>query len=356
MSRKRRIFRKSIYAAGVMCGAIFGLRSIMKRLDTFDFRQKIVLITGGSRGLGLELSMELIRRGANPILLSRSNDELQRARMELSRISENEVGTYVCDIRNKKEVEETITQIIESYGAIDVLINNAGIIQVGPCEEMKIEDFENAMNVHFWGPLYFMLAVIPHMLKQGQGRIVNIASVGGKVAVPHLTPYSASKFALVGLSDGMRAEMSSRGIHITTVCPGLMRTGSHVNAMFKGKNHKEFTWFAISAATPLISMDSNRAARKILNATSRKQPALDLGLPTRMLIIADAIAPSIVGSAMMFANQLMPKAVGENREAKSGWESKSRWAPSIFTRLADREIVPHNELGSPSEQNVDTKS
>jgi short-subunit dehydrogenase len=310
------------------------------------------VITGGSRGLGLELALESIRRGAIPILLSRNNDELQRAKMELSRISKTKIGTFVCDIRNRKNVEETVAQIIESYGTIDVLINNAGIIQVGPCEEMKIEDFEDAMNSHFWGPLYFMLAVIPHMLQQGQGRIVNIASVGGKVAVPHLTPYSASKFALVGLSDGMGAELASRGIHITTVSPGLMRTGSHVNAMFKGKNQKEFAWFAISAGAPLISMDANRAARKILEATSLKQPALDLGLPARILIIADAIAPSFLGNVMRLANQLLPKAVGKDQEARTGWQSQSRWAPSVLTKLADREIIPHNELGDHSEAEV----
>src|SRR5436309_7591109 len=107
---------------------------------------------------------------------------------------------------------------------------------------MTVEDFEETMRVHFWGPLYATLAALPHLRKQDTGRIVNISSIGGRIAVPHLAPYSASKFALAGLSDGLRTELAREGIYVTTVFPGLMRTGSHVNAQFKGKRRAEFTW------------------------------------------------------------------------------------------------------------------
>ena len=115
------------------------------------------------------------------------------------------------------------------FGQIDVLINNAGVIQTGPLENMIIEDFENAMKIHFWAPLYTMLSVIPDMKARRVGRIVNIASVGGKVSVPHIVPYSASKFALVGLSSGFRHEMKKYGIKVTTINPGLTRSGSNFN-------------------------------------------------------------------------------------------------------------------------------
>ena len=162
------------------------------------------------------------------------------------------------------------------------------------------------MDVHFWGPLRLMLEVIPEMLQRKEGRIVNIASVGGKVAVPHMAPYCASKFALAGVSDALRHELASFGIRITTVSPGLMRTGSHINARFKGRHRQEFAWFAISAAAPLISMDAKRAARKIIDAAGQGKPALDLGLPARLLIIAGAVAPSLVGRAMALVNRLLP--------------------------------------------------
>ena len=114
---------------------------------------------------------------------------------------------------------------LDRNGRIDVLINNAGIIQSGPVDNMTLDDYEDAMNTHFWGPLYMITKAVPHMREQGEGRIVNISSIGGRIAVPHLLPYSASKFALVGLSDGLRIELARDNIIVTTVCPGLMRTG-----------------------------------------------------------------------------------------------------------------------------------
>ncbi len=135
-------------------------------------------------------------------------------------------------------------QVVDHHGRLDVLINCAGIIQVGPMEHMTLDDYEAAMNVHFRGPLHTMLAALPYMRRQHGGRVVNIASIGGKVPVPHLAPYAASKFALVGLSSSLHAELASSDILITTVSPGLMRTGSPINASMKGQHEAEFAWFA----------------------------------------------------------------------------------------------------------------
>ena len=125
------------------------------------------------------------------------------------------------------------------------------------------------MAVHLWGPLETMQAAVPQMRRQGSGRIVNISSVGGKVGVPHLVPYSASKFALTGLSEGLRAELMKDGIVVTNVCPGLMRTGSPRNAVFKGKHRAEYAWFSISDALPVTSIQVERAARQIIAACKR---------------------------------------------------------------------------------------
>ena len=133
--------------------------------------------------------------------LRATDADLRRAFNELSRITP-EVLAVVCDIRDKDQSESFIDRVTSTFGGLDVLVNNAGIIQVGPLECMTLEDFENAMATHFWGPLYLMRAALPHMSKSGKGKIVNIASVGGEISVPHLVPYSASKSALVGLSGG----------------------------------------------------------------------------------------------------------------------------------------------------------
>ena len=217
----------AIAAASV--GAVMGLRAL--RREQVSFEGRTVLLTGGSRGLGLVLARQFAREGARLVLCAREEVELARARNELEAAGA-EVLALPCDVRDRVQVEAMVAQVHERFGAVDVLVNNAGLIQVGPLESMTEEDFAEAMDVHFWGPLYTTLAVLPEMKLRGWGRIVNVSSIAGRVSVPHLLPYSASKFALVGLSDGLRSELAQDGILVTTVCPGLMRTGSPPNAFF----------------------------------------------------------------------------------------------------------------------------
>ena len=125
------------------------------------------------------------------------------------------------------------------------------------------------MGVMFWGTLYPVLAVLPQMRARRRGRIVNVTSVGGKVAVPHLLPYAAAKFAATGLSQGLRAELARDGITVTTVAPGLMRTGSFLNAYFKGQAVREFAPFAVLSTLPFFSIDARRAARQVVGAAKR---------------------------------------------------------------------------------------
>src|SRR5205085_11782954 len=138
---------------------------------------------------------------------------------------------------------------------------------------------EEVMKVHFWAPLHTTLAALPEMRQRRDGRIVNISSIGGKVSVPHLLPYSASKFALTGWSEGLRSELLKDGIYVTTVCPGLMRTGSPRNALFKGKNEAEYAWFSISDALPIVSMSAKRAAQQIVDAAARGAAEVVLSRP-----------------------------------------------------------------------------
>src|SRR5690606_4950492 len=145
-----------------------------------------------------------------------------------------------CDVSDSAQVGKMLETIEAELGPVEVLVNNASIIQVGPLESQEIEDFERAMEINFWGTLHTTLAVLPEMRRRGAGRIVNITSIGGKVAIPHLLPYDCAKFAVVGFSEGLRAEVARHGISVTTVVPGLMRTGSPVNAFFKGDAEREF--------------------------------------------------------------------------------------------------------------------
>src|SRR5436309_3156453 len=171
---------------------------------------------------------------------------------------------------------------------------------------MTVEDFEEAMRVHFWGPLYATLAALPHLRKRETARIVNISSIGGRIAIPHLVPYSASKFALVGLSNGLQSELAREGIYVTTVCPGLMRTGSHVNARFKGRQREEFTWFALSDALPLASMAGERAARRIVAACRYGEPHLVLTFQAKMATAAATLLPNLTARLLSLAQRLLP--------------------------------------------------
>ena len=312
------------------------------RTHRFSLRNKIFVITGGSRGLGLVLARQICAAGGKVTLIARDADELGRAKADLARRG-GAVLTVQSDLLDAGQIQSAVRQIIDRFGKIDVLINNAGIIEVGPLEHMTREDFERAMRLHFWAPFELILQIVPEMRTWGGGRIVNISSIGGKVAVPHLAPYSASKFALTGFSDALRAELARDNIHVTTVTPGMMRTGSHVNARFKGKHDIEFAWFAASAAAPLISMNAERAARKILAACRRGQPSLTLTFAARTAILGNALFPNITGYMMKLINGFLPGAgKDEANQSRAGSELR-RLTPEWLTRLGDRASMQNNE-------------
>src|SRR5689334_1478188 len=200
----------------IALGAFALGRLVWRKMKEYDLRGKTVLVTGGSRGLGLVLAREFAANGARLAICARDAEELAQAGDDLQNRGAD-VMAVKCDVTNMTEVEDMMSRIRQRFGKIDVLVNNAGMIQVGPLEVMNREDFEKAMLAHFWGPLNTILAVLPEMRERGDGRIVNISSIGGKIAVPHLLPYSASKFALVGLSKGLNAELRKDGIVVTTV-------------------------------------------------------------------------------------------------------------------------------------------
>jgi NAD(P)-dependent dehydrogenase (short-subunit alcohol dehydrogenase family) len=332
------------FAAGLLAAAAAFAR--VKRMSRrLDFGGRSVVITGGSRGLGLLIARQLAREGALLTIAARDRRELDVARTELE-ASGARVSSVVCDIGVPSEARDLIHQVVDRTGRIDVLINNAGIMTVGPIEHMTPTDFERAMDVHFRGPLHTMLAAIPFMKQQAMGRIVNVSSIGGKIGVPHLAPYCASKFALTGLSESLRAELAKDGIYVTGVFPGLMRTGSPFNALFKGRHREEFMWFAISGSLPLLTVEASRAASKLIDACRYGDAELVIGWPARVAIISEAVAPGLVARAAFLANRFVLPAPEPNPgvESYSGWQSISRAAPSFLTKLTDRAALRNNEI------------
>jgi NAD(P)-dependent dehydrogenase (short-subunit alcohol dehydrogenase family) len=311
--------------------------------NCFTYTGRVVIITGGSRGLGLLMARQLKKEGARLVLLARNREELQRAKDQLG--GGANVLAITCDVGVRATVQHAVEIVMHHFGRIDMLINNAGIIQVGPLEHMTYGDYHHAMNVHFWGALHCTEAVLPHMRRRRAGRIVNIASIGGLIAVPHLAPYSASKFAVVGYSDAVRAEVAKDGIRVTTVCPGLMRTGSAINALMKGSHEAEFAWFGALSSLPIVSIDARRAARKILEAARRGKPHLTLTPQARLAAMLDRLLPNTFGRMMALANRMLPSPIdARGNEAWTGGESRPAALPRLVTALGDRAAVRNNEL------------
>ena len=323
-------------------GAALVTRAIVRHATAWDLRDRVIIVTGGSRGLGLVLARELLSRGARVAICARDLDELGRAHAEL--VSLGEVLAVPCDLTDRVQIANLVETVRAYLGPIDGIINNAGIIQVGPMELMTLGDYATAMHTHFWGPLQLALAVLPEMRARRDGRIVNIASIGGKVAIPHLLPYTASKFALVGLSEGMRAELAKDRVRVTTVVPGLVRTGSPINARFKGKHRDEYAWFAIGDSLPLTSMRAERAARQIVEAMRHGDPEVTLSIQAKLVAKLHALAPGLAQRTLGIVNRLLPGVGGIGPASAAGRDSQSAVAPSMLTAASDRAAERNNEL------------
>lgn len=316
------------------------------------FRQKkeepklvgqVALITGGSRGLGLLLSHQFARQGAKIVICARDEQELARASRELEERGAD-VMAIPCDLTDRVQAENMVNQATERFGHIDILVNNAGIITVGPIMAQTLEDFRESMDVMFWGLFYTTMAVLPQMLERKDGRIVNITSIGGKVSIPHLLPYDSAKFAAVGFSEGLRAEMAREGIKVITIAPGLMRTGSELNAYFKGHNQKEYTWFTVLGSLPVLSMSAEKAAKKIVQATERRSAEVVLGFPAKLLAKFHGLLPGTTSSILALVNRFLPTAGPVwGLERHTGKESDTSVTQSFVTSSTQKAAQKYNQ-------------
>jgi NAD(P)-dependent dehydrogenase (short-subunit alcohol dehydrogenase family) len=313
----------------------------------YRLRGKTVLITGGSRGLGLALAREMVLQGARVAICGRDPESLERARGSLERQGAD-VLAVPCDVTDPASVQAMLQEVHRALGPIDVLVNNAGVIEVGPVETMSLSDYEEAMGTNFWGMVYPTLAVLPEMRERKGGRVVNITSIGGKLGIPHLLPYSASKFAAVGFSQGLRAEVAADGIRVVTVCPGLMRTGSPRNAIFRGRHRSEYAWFSISDSLPGLSISAENAARRIVAACRRGDAEVLFPVTARLAAVANAIAPGLIAGFLELVDRMLPAAGDRPRGRRTGADSQSWLSPSWLTRLGDRAARKYNQISGNS--------
>ena len=333
----------ALAGAGVCAAATAAVRWSRR----FDFRGKVVLITGGSRGLGLELAREFAGEGARIAICGRDAEDLHTAVEDLAGRGAAEVLAVPCDVTDQQQVARMVGEVVGRFGGIDVLVNNAGTITVAPFEHMTLDDYYEAMLTHFYGPLYVTTTALPHLRARGPAgaRIVNISSIGGKVAVPHLLPYSASKFALTGWSEGLRAELQKDNIYVTTVCPGLMRTGSPRNAHFKGRHREEYAWFHVADALPLTAMHARRAARQIVTACRYGRAEVVLSIQAKLAATLFSLFPSLGSQAAAMVNEyVLPAPGGIGAIKVQGKQSESPVTRSWVTRLSQQAAEANNEV------------
>jgi short-subunit dehydrogenase len=293
--------------AHVIYGVTLG--QVLRRLPSAEtsLRGKVAVVCGASRGLGRAIARELARRGASVAICARSAEDLQDAQAELSTFGVP-VMTQVCDLRSEDEALVFLTAAAERLGPIDILVTNAATLTVAPIETTTASDFHEAMSSIFATALHPALAVLPAMQARGEGTIAFITSVGGKIGVPHLAPYCAAKFAEVGLADALRAEVAKDGVRILTVIPGLMRTGSHLRASFRGAPEKELAWFGAGAIAPLLSIDADSAARRIVRSIVRGDTQLVYTPAARLVARTRDLAPSLWSTLAALAARILPRA------------------------------------------------
>ena len=282
------LLRRSIQAAAITGAAGLGVAAVTAAAGVVALRVltaqplptgAVILVTGGSRGLGLAIASRFAKRPVRLVLTARKREELESAQATLlarhPHLQSEDFYLITADLGQPAECRRMVEEAFRRFGRIDVLVNNAGIINVGPVEAQTEENFEEAMRVNFFAAMYIVWAALPRLYAQQplpglhrRAAIVNIASIGGKLAVPHMLPYSAAKFALVGFSEGLHAELRGKGIRVTTVCPGLMRTGGENHAQFVGNVEAEKKWFDFAAKTPGIAATAEYAANRIYSAVA----------------------------------------------------------------------------------------
>lgn len=197
-----------------------------------------VLITGASQGIGKATAHLFARQGYNVVLAARQPDRLKSAAEELQQLGHSALAVPT-DVREVEQVQRLVETALAHYSSIDVLVNNAGIYISGPVEQFSLEDWQQTINTNLWGYIHTVYALLPHLLARGKGTIVNVGSIGGRVPIPYLTPYTTSKFAVTGFTQALHSELSPKGIQVCGIYPNLIKSEFLERAIFQGQDGED---------------------------------------------------------------------------------------------------------------------
>jgi hypothetical protein len=198
-------------------------------------RDRVAIVTGASGGIGKAIAELFVREGARVVLAARSEDKLREL---AARLGEERSLVAPTDVAVPEQADNLVQRAVERFGGLDIVVNNAGFGLYAPCHEMNWEHFRRMWEVNFFGAVRLALAALPH-LRQRRGAVVNISSVAGKIPLPYMGAYCASKFALNTISSVMRMELKQAGVRVVTVLPGRVATQFHITAYRDGQNLPE---------------------------------------------------------------------------------------------------------------------
>ena len=247
------------------------------------FRDQVVIVTGASSGIGRSVALAFGEAGAHVALVARSADAIETLARQMRERGQESLALST-DVTDRQQVAAMVAAVMERWGRIDILVNNAGIGAHGPFWWTPYEDFERIVRVNLFGVAYCTAAVLPHMIRQRSGKIVNVSSMIGKRAYPGNAAYCASKFALEGFAESLRTEVRHQGIHVIQVCPDVTRT-AFVDHLLQTGGHSEPRDKGMSA---------DEVARVLLRATRRNQRDVVIGLRGNILVLFDKLLPGVL--------------------------------------------------------------
>lgn len=332
---------RTLKLASLGLTAWYVIKNLYRDSKKVNVQGRVVLITGGSRGLGLAIARELASKGARLALCARDAEHLNKVSKEFTEKGYS-IFIHAADVTDSEQVQQMVEQVIRYYGHIDIVINNAGIMLVGPDQVMEIADYKSLMESNCWSSLYTTKALVPHFKAQGIGHIVNICSIGSKISVPHMVPYSVSKFALIGLSQGLASELAHDNILVTTVVPNLMRTGSPRNISVKGNHQAEYAWFKLASSLPMISQSADVAAKRIVEGIEFQETQITLTFTAKLAVALQALAPDLIGGSTRLAGRLMPSS--DDSTVKKGYESESKITQGAIGSITDEAAIKFNQF------------
>ncbi|MBO0810718.1 MAG: SDR family oxidoreductase [Microlunatus sp.] len=301
-------------------------------------------MAGASRGLGLALARELGRAGYRVVITSRTAADLDRARATIA-AEGTAVRSIVSDVTDPAAARGVVDEVETTWGPIETVIAVAGVLQVGPVPE-KAEAYDQSIDIMLRGPVNVVQAALGPMRARGHGHIGIVSSIAGLIPVPHLVPYTTAKFGALGFSRGLATELRGSGITVSTITPGLMRTGGHWHADYSGQPEREYAWFTLVSALPVISTDAGRAAKIIVAGVLRGRSKIIFTLPARLGDVLYRLSPKAAESMLGWAALLLP---GPGDGHAPGYRADAKVDSNLFRRLtrpACRAVRTLNQQGA----------